>query len=1303
MRTPLQLIVVATLATAVAACSNIEDPPMGGSGGTGGSAGTGGSGGSSGTAGSGGSGGSGGDGGSAGTGGDGGSGGSGTGPKVLLTATPTNVTASGAEAELVWDVTDAETCTAKDGWGGLRTALGGSEIRPIFGDKRFEISCTGPGGMTTSDEATVDLSGSQLQVTINMNYYLVVEGDIFFVNITVANPGDTMVPGVTTNLLIPQHVMINVNDLPPLNASCTDSNGDDICDGDTEIEFVMGDIDAGATTEATVMPEVAVGIPADEPLRFRADASSSDGAPGATFMELAEEGVSDLELILGQSPSQAQAGDVLVYNLGYENTGSELLESVRLILTLPDHTTLAGIPTGDVTIGDGTVTWDVGDVMPGGSGAVEAGADVDPFLPQGVPLRARADAEATKNGEIVRARVTSQAELSSGPVVISAHFTPNRVGVGDRMDLPIKISNPGVDPVTDLTVRLEIAPEIDGFFTTRLSRGGTCGNNFCQPGETATWTGLTIPAGESIKLWALYLGSSGAALGDVISMTASVSKAGEVIGETVATALKETRTLDVRLAATSAPVAPGSTLTYALDFANPTASTIADGAVTLAVPIGTVLVSASDDGEINSDGLVEWSLDGLGPNQGGKRYAVIQLPDTVAEGAQIRASATGTVAGEQVASATTSTIVEQPKVVLTVELSPDRVISNERADVAVTLRNVSGERLTDVDIGLILSENITGFFTSELSTGSPPVVPTCGNNFCDPGEVAAWSDLTIEDGDTVTVTANPKVVAPGQLASFVANVRVRDQHVALASATTQGDDTPAMELQLVESAHPASPETRLIYTLHFANKSPFTQNGTLTMTIPDGTEFASATDGGVRTGQAIRWTFSQLGLGQGGTRQLVVDVNEDDGTLPAVLRADATALVDGDVRIVRATANTPIGSRLLIGRVELSPDPDKVGERMDIAVTISNLGVDPVTEIVAKLRLPQGISGFFTSELSNSGFSLVPICGNNFCDGGETVAWRTLSLQGGESVTVTLAPRALSNFLVTGAVDTLMPFTLELRATDQSTLMAGATAVVDDLRELQVRLDENANPVSPGDQLTYTVHYANQTSSTVTQRLTLTIPRSVEFVSATDGREPNAEGVIEWPSIVVPARKGGTREVVVDTTALTNPAGSQLRAEAQAIILSAGSDTAGRRARATAQTPVGVTDLELVVLAPEVADQTDPAPVDIRVTNTGTSTISDIVTRVRLPQYIDGFFTNALSHPGTCGNNFCDPGETVTFSGVSLAMGESITFTIPATVDVAAPLGALLTFSSELVISGGPLPLPSAAGTVRVCGGSGCP
>jgi archaellum component FlaF (FlaF/FlaG flagellin family) len=285
-----------------------------------------------------------------------------------------------------------------------------------------------------------------------------------------------------------------------------------------------------------------------------------------------------------------------------------------------------------------------------------------------------------------------------------------------------------------------------------------------------------------------------------------------------------------------------------------------------------------------------------------------------------------------------------------------------------------------------------------------------------------------------------------------------------------------------------------------------------------------------------------------------------------------------------------------------------------------------------------------------------------------------------------------------------MPFALEVTATDQSTLMAGTAALVDDQREIQLRLDEDANPVSPGDQLVYTVFYANQTSGTLTQTLTLTIPPSADFVSASGDMTPDDQGTVRWPSIAVPARKGGSRQVVVDVPAVNNPAGSQLRAEAQSIILSSGSETAGRRARATAQTPVGVTDLELHVSAPQFADQDDALSVEVEVTNNGSTTVDNVSTRIVLPQFVGGFYTNTLADPGACPqlSNYCYPGDALTFDDVSVAPLGTKTFTIPVSVDAAAPLGALLNFRAELEDANGELPLPSASATVRVCTGSGC-
>jgi hypothetical protein len=198
--------------------------------------------------------------------------------------------------------------------------------------------------------------------------------------------------------------------------------------------------------------------------------------------------------------------------------------------------------------------------------------------------------------------------------------------------------------------------------------------------------------------------------------------------------------------------------------------------------------------------------------------------------------------------------------------------------------------------------------------------------------------------------------------------------------------------------------------------------------------------------------------------------------------------------------------------------------------------------------------------------------------------------------------------------------------------------------------------------------------------------------------------VVEWQSITVAPYKGGTREVVVDVADPDN--GAQLRAEAEAILLSGGNPTAAQRARAAAQTPVGMTDLELVVTVPELADQEDSVNVEVEVTNTSTSsTIDDISTRVRLPQHIEPFYTSVLADAATCTGTYdyyCQPGETLTFAAISLAPLESKTFTIPPSIADDAPLGSLLGFAAEVVNAGGRLPLPRATGTVRVCSGSGC-
>jgi chitodextrinase len=76
-------------------------------------------------------------------------------PTVALTATPTEV-ASGGTSTLNWTSTDADSCTATNGWNGIKATSGSQAINDITANTTYTLTCTGSGGQaTTSVSVTV--------------------------------------------------------------------------------------------------------------------------------------------------------------------------------------------------------------------------------------------------------------------------------------------------------------------------------------------------------------------------------------------------------------------------------------------------------------------------------------------------------------------------------------------------------------------------------------------------------------------------------------------------------------------------------------------------------------------------------------------------------------------------------------------------------------------------------------------------------------------------------------------------------------------------------------------------------------------------------------------------------------------------------------------------------------------------------------------------------------------------------------------------------------------------------------------
>ena len=77
-------------------------------------------------------------------------------PTVTISADPTSVQAIGTTV-LTWDSTDADVCIASGDWSGVKETSGSEETSIfLFGDRTFNIACSGSGG-SASDSVSVNM------------------------------------------------------------------------------------------------------------------------------------------------------------------------------------------------------------------------------------------------------------------------------------------------------------------------------------------------------------------------------------------------------------------------------------------------------------------------------------------------------------------------------------------------------------------------------------------------------------------------------------------------------------------------------------------------------------------------------------------------------------------------------------------------------------------------------------------------------------------------------------------------------------------------------------------------------------------------------------------------------------------------------------------------------------------------------------------------------------------------------------------------------------------------------------------
>lgn len=228
------------------------------------------------------------------------------------------------------------------------------------------------------------------------------------------------------------------------------------------------------TTIAVAPMEVSVAVPAggidcgqpDNPLDLHKDVSQADVAPGATFD----------------------------YTVSVFNRGPCTLTDVVVtdVITGPAGTTVAATPAPASNV-DNTLTWNVGEIEPGGTVTFDLTIDVPSDAPVGTTYRDVLSATGSCGDEPVERTVTlDQPTITdefSGPcdLALSNKSSSHRLVVpGQTFNYLIHVFNSGSEPCSDITVTDVIDDRLEFV---------ACSDSCTNDGQEVTWTGQSVTAG----------------------------------------------------------------------------------------------------------------------------------------------------------------------------------------------------------------------------------------------------------------------------------------------------------------------------------------------------------------------------------------------------------------------------------------------------------------------------------------------------------------------------------------------------------------------------------------------------------------------------------------------------------------------------------------------------------------------------------------------------------------------------------------------------------------------------------------
>ncbi len=1084
---------------------------------------------------------------------------------------------------------------------------------------------------------TTVTSKPSLEVTLTATPANVQGGDTITYSIDWTNVGTDHAPGTVLTFTAPASTTIaTISGSPIITGSL--------------VTWTIGDLILGQAGSYALTLRVDTGVPNGTVLTAVASLTSTAtcGTPAAPCSDTDDAtsvvGTASVLELTKKAPSYVAAGGSVTYEFSYANSGN--LDAPNMIISdvLPPHTSFTSASAGGVCLDgqsppgpctgvtDGThrVTWDLGTLALGSSGAVHLTVEVETSLADGTPLVNTASLESTATGGPHPASAQTTTTVTSSPALVLLKSGPPRVSAGKQLVYTLAYENAGTGPATNVVLS-------DHIPTNTVFVSATGGGR--ETGGVVTWDLGTLPAGTSGSVSIILSVDSQLATGVLLINNASLSGTGTstLSSQSATTWIVNAPLPALSKASTPASiVAAGQPVTYILDFRNDGNKDMVNGLLTDQVPLGLVPTIIGGGGSYDAiSGNISWDLGSFRAGDSGSHTFSILVPVNIPNGALL--GNTATLAADNMSALTVAqhlTVTSSPLLEVTKD-APLFADAGGSVTYMLHYRNTGNDTAFNTVLTDILPPE-TNFITASL-----PYSHVAGT--------LTWHLGNLVPGAGGSVIVEAGVQSPLANGTLLVNTASLDasnsQPKGISAVTTV---TSVAQLTLSKTAQTlVAAGDQLLYTLAYQNVG--TDQATdvvLTDTLPANTTFVSATGGGTHTGGVVTWDVGTLPAGAGATVSVIVAV---DPVLPngtslvnsASIRSLKTAPV-GDV-----AGTTVVSAPILSVSKTASPGSlVQAGQQIVYTIDYRNDGNEDSLNTVLTDLVPTNVVHPPAVFSSNGG--------PGAWDAGTGLITWNLGLvpvggSGTETVTVTVPIATPDGTLIVNSAtlngDDAAP------ASTRIPLLVGANAVL--------RLSKVANTAVavPGDAVTYTIEYQNVGNGLATGAVIIdTVPAFMSFVTASSGGVWNSGArTVAWNLPDLAPGSGGSLTLTMAVDTLTPPADGVI------LTNSATFDT-NETQQLSASVPVSITAPVLTLTktsSPEPVQAGDDLSYLFVYTNTGNASATGVTIQ-------DPLVPN-LTFVAASGGGTYDPGSrTVTWNLPGIAPGDSGNVALIA--QVASPL-----------------------------------